>query len=72
MADTVSTPAPLTEIEALRVENLQLQRVIVQNALNDWQAKVRVLKADLERPRPDWEWEPDTGTWKRRPEERPR
>lgn len=63
MADTASTPAPLTEIEALRVENLQLQRVIVQNALNDWQTKVRVLKADLERARPGCIWNPETGQW---------
>ena len=33
-------PAPLTEVEALRVQNVNLERVIVQRALDDWQKKV--------------------------------
>jgi hypothetical protein len=56
-------PAPLTEIETLRVQNVALEGQIVQRALNDWQAKVAKLKADLEAPRAGWVWSPDTGAW---------
>ena len=34
------SPAPLTEVESLRVQNVNLERVIVQRALDDWQKKV--------------------------------
>jgi hypothetical protein len=56
-------PAPYTEIERLRIENVGLERVIVQRALDDWRAKVAVVKADLERARPGWTWNPETGEW---------
>lgn len=54
---------PLTEIEVLRVQNVALERVVVQHALTDWQHKVQALKADLERVRPGFTWNPDTGEW---------
>ena len=61
-------PAPLSELESLRVQNVNLERVIVQRALDDWQKKVAALKADLERARGDkWDWNPDTGAWTAKP-----
>lgn len=63
------TPAPLTELEALRVQNVNLERVIVQRALDDWQKKVQALKADLEKARPGWTWNPETGEWTAKKEE---
>ena len=62
-------PAPLTDVEALRVQNVNLERVIVQRALDDWQKKVQTLKADLERARGDkWDWNPETGAWTAKPD----
>ena len=60
--------APLTEVEALRVQNVNLERVIVQRALDDWQKKVLALKADLEKSRSGWEWNPETGQWTAKPD----
>lgn len=56
-------PAPLTEIEALKVQNLNLERIIVQRALDDWRAKQAALKAEIEKPRPGFDWNPETGAW---------
>lgn len=56
-------PAPYTEVEALRIENANLERAIVQRAVTDWQAKVAKLKADLEAKRPGFSWNPETGEW---------
>ena len=68
-AQSPSVPVtPYTEIEQLRIQNAQLEGAIVQRAVQDWQAKVAKLKADLEAKRPNWEWSPDTGEWKPRPE----
>lgn len=49
-------PAPYTELEALRVENLSLEVRLVR-------IKAGLLKADLERARPGFAWNPDTGEW---------
>lgn len=57
-------PAPFTEIEQLRVQNVNLERAIVQRAVTDWEAKRALLKADLERARPGWTWDPDSGAWR--------
>ena len=62
-APKAAAPAPFTEIEALRIQNVNLEGVIVQRALQDWQAKVAALKADLEKTRKGWEWTPETGQW---------
>lgn len=56
-------PAPYTEVEALRIENVRLEGQIVQRAIADWQAKVKALKADLERVRPGFTFNPETGEW---------
>jgi hypothetical protein len=56
-------PAPFTEIEALKVQNLNLERIIVQRALDDWRAKQAALKAEIEKVRPGWDWNPETGAW---------
>lgn len=62
-----ATPPPLTEVESLRVQNVNLERVLVQRALDDWQKKVLALKADLEKARPGWQWNPETGQWSETP-----
>jgi hypothetical protein len=62
-AQDVPKPAPYTEVETLRIENVALEREIVQRALSDWQVKVAKLKADLEASRPGWVWSPETGKW---------
>jgi hypothetical protein len=58
-------PPPLTEVEQLRIQNVNLERVIVQRAVDDWQKKQAQLKADLEKARPGWLWDPETGAWKK-------
>ena len=64
-----ATPPPLTDVEALRVQNVNLERVIVQRALDDWQKKVLALKADLETARQNkWDWNPETGQWTAKPD----
>lgn len=49
-------PAPLTEIESLRVQNVNLKVAILRD-------EIAHLKADLEHSRPGWIWNPDTGEW---------
>jgi hypothetical protein len=56
-------PAPYTEIEALRVENVRLEGQLIQRAIQDYQAKVTRLKADLEKGRTGFIWNPETGGW---------
>jgi hypothetical protein len=63
------SPEPYSAVEKLRVENMQLERVIVQRALDDWQKKALALKADLERARPGFIWNPDADTWTAIPKE---
>lgn len=59
-------PAPLTELEALRVQVVNLERVIVQRSVEDWQKKVAALKAELEAARSGWEWSSETGEWQKK------
>lgn len=54
---------PYSEIEQLKIQNVNLEGAIVQRAVQDWQAKVAALKADLESRRPGWTFEPASGTW---------
>lgn len=56
-------PAPLTEIEQLKVQVINLEGAIVRRAVEDWQQKVAKLKADLEATRPGFRWIPETGAW---------
>ena len=56
-------PAPYTDVEALRIENVRLEGQIVQRAIADWQAKVKALKADLEKVRSGFTFNPETGEW---------
>lgn len=56
-------PAPFTEVEALKVQNANLERILVQRALDDWRAKVAALKGELEAKRPGWVWNYETGEW---------
>lgn len=60
-------PAPMTETESLRVENLRLEGVIIQHELAQWQAKREKLKTDLEASRPGWTWNADTGQFTEKP-----
>ena len=68
-APSAPQPEPYSQVEKLRVENMQLERVIVQRALDDWQKKALALKADLERARPGFAWNPDTDTWTPKPKD---
>jgi len=65
--DARDVPPPLVEVEQLRVENLRLEGVIIQQELQQWQAKRTKLKADLENVRPGWLWNPDTNTFTEKP-----
>lgn len=56
-------PEPYSQVEALRIENLKLERVIVDRAVSDWRTKALTLKADLERARPGFQWNPDDDSW---------
>lgn len=49
-------PAPLTEIESLRVQNVNLKAALLRD-------EIAHLKADLEAKRPGWNWNPDDGAW---------
>lgn len=60
-------PAPLTEVESLRVQNITLKRAVLERQLQDYNAEVTKLKADLEAPRPGWLWNADSGKWEKAP-----
>jgi hypothetical protein len=60
-------PAPLTEVETLRIENLRLEGVIIQHELAQWQAKRATLTKDLEASRPGWVYNQETGTFTEKP-----
>ena len=69
-AQSPSVPVtPSTEIEQLRIQNANLEGAIVQRAVQDWQAKVAKLKADLESARPGHVWNHETGAWTAKPKE---
>lgn len=55
-AQAPASPAPLTEIESLRVQNVTLKLALVRDELAH-------LKADMERVRPGWTWNPEDGSW---------
>lgn len=54
-------PAPLTEVESLRIQNANLTRAILQRELDDFQKQIGALKADLERARPGYVWDAESG-----------
>lgn len=56
-------PAPYTEIESLKIQNVNLEGAIVQRAVEDWRKKVASLKAELEKARPGFVWNPEDGSW---------
>ncbi len=60
-ADDPVKPAPLTEVESLRAQNLSLERVIIERQVSDWQVKQEKLKADIEAARAGWTWNPIDG-----------
>jgi hypothetical protein len=60
-------PAPLTQVETLRIENSRLESVIIQRELDDWRARRATLKADLEGARPGWVWNSETGAFSKAP-----
>lgn len=61
--ESAPQPAPFTDVEALRVENVRLEGVVLQMQITGWQAKRDRLKAELEQSRPGWSWNPETGQW---------
>ncbi len=66
-APSAPSAAPLSEVEGLRVQNLNLERVILERQLADWKVKLDKLRADLESARPGWSWNPDTGAFAQKP-----
>lgn len=60
------SPAPFTEMESLRIENVRLEGVILQRQLTDWQTKRDKLAHDIESARPGFTWNPDTGVFTKR------
>jgi hypothetical protein len=67
-SDQIKSPAPLTEVEQLRVQNLNLERVIIERQMQDWTVKQQKLKADIELARPGYTWDPTTGQFATKPE----
>lgn len=64
LAQPPSVPVqPYSDVEALRIQNANLEGAIVRRAVEDWQAKVAKLKADLEQARPGFTWNPESGAW---------
>lgn len=61
-AAQADAPAPLTEVESLRMENVRLEGAIIQREIADWTAKRTALKSDLEKDRLGWIF--DLETWK--------
>lgn len=56
-------PAPLTEIERLRIENCQLKAQILQIHIDAFQADRATLVRTIEAPRPGWALDLATGTF---------
>lgn len=54
---------PYSEVEQLKIQNINLEGAIVRRAVEDWQLKVARLKAELEMRRPGFAWNPETGAW---------
>lgn len=61
-------PEPFTEVEALRVENVRLESLVLQRQLDDFRAKRAKLTADLEAKRPGWRYDAEAGTFSPRKE----
>lgn len=57
------TAAPFTELESARIDNVRLRGVILQREYDDWHALQSTLKADIERARPGWIWNAETGAF---------
>lgn len=68
-APAAPQPEPYSQVEKLRIENMKLERVIVDRAVADWRDKALKLKADLELARPGFRWDPDADTWTAVPKE---
>lgn len=56
-------PAPLTEIERLRVENSNLKAQLLQIQLDAFQVERATLVRGIEAMRPGWTWDIATGTF---------
>lgn len=56
-------PAPLTEVERLRVENSNLKAQLLQVQLDAFNAERAALVRDLEAPRAGWTWDMAAGTF---------
>lgn len=57
------SPAPFSELEATRMENVRLRGIILQREYDDWHAAQAKLKADIEGARVGWLWNPETGAF---------
>jgi hypothetical protein len=59
-------PAPLTEVERLRVENITLKSQLLQIQLDAFQAERAKLVQDIEAPRVGWTWDLATGKFEKK------
>lgn len=59
-------PVPLTDVERLRTENLNLRATILLRQQQDWLRDQAQLKADIEAARPQWTWDAETGKFSAR------
>lgn len=66
-AAQADAPAPLTQVESLRMENVRLEGAIIQREIADWTAKRAALKADLEKDRLGWIFDLETGKFAKAP-----
>jgi hypothetical protein len=63
--------APFTELEQAKLQAVAFEGAAIdadQRTLDlrkqVWQGKIAKLKADLERERPGFAWDPESGAWK--------
>ena len=64
--DTPESPEAFTEVESLRIQNVNLEGALLDRQMVEWRAKVTKLKVDIEAKRPHWIWNPETGTFTKR------
>lgn len=57
------TATPLTELEALKIENVRLEGIVIQREVTDWQAKRVALIREIETARPGWTFNADSATF---------
>lgn len=74
MAAQTEVVKPYSEIESLKIKNLNLEVALIvkteaelNRAKSDLQQRIDALKVELEAARLGWEWNPSDGSWKKKP-----